>query len=263
MTDWSMIVRCNKCGKGNPYGSTTCVNCGYEFCVYSVDGYGHIKYHPEGSAHIRPYEPHSAGAFVAQRAVDEIDRAAQVIRGEGLSPWKGTRTDPSELSDSAIADAEAAIGVKLPATLLAVLRIQNGGALYKDSYDEDSDWLAGLLGIVPGCKSDYSLQQMPMMIWDFFEGYLDDVTYQSWRDGLPRQVHPDWGETVRISETIILVSEDGRYGDWWIGLNYTWCGRQGEPSVVRVEMDPSLPSQRYLTEIAPDFLAFLRMLHPW
>ena len=77
------------------------------------------------------------------------------------------------------------------------------------------------------------------------------------RDAFAGEVHADWGAEPRIPETILLLSDDLH---WGIGLNYVRCGRQGEPSVVHVEMEGSNSGGEILMELAPDFPAFLGML---
>ncbi len=156
-----------------------------------------------------------------------------------------------------IADAENVLRVKLPVSLLAILRIQNGGLPYKRGFPDLVD-VPELYGIAPGCTTVCCLQEMPVRIWDIFEGCLDDMIYQQWRDTFKGEVHSDWGKEPKLPETILLLADEVH---WGIGLNYLRSGRQGEPSVVHVEMECADTGAAILNELAPDFLAFLRMLY--
>jgi hypothetical protein len=133
-----------------------------------------------------------------------------------------------------VAAAERGLRLKLPAALLAVLKMQNGGYPSKRKYHPASVELPELCGIAPGCSTLFSLQEMPERIWDILECFLDQATYQQWRDTFQGQNHTDWGRKPMIAETILLLGDELH---WGIGLNYVRCGRQGQPSVVHVEME--------------------------
>jgi len=135
--------------------------------------------------------------------------------------------------------------------------MQNGGIPYKDEYAPDSMLLPRLCGIAPGHASELPIQELPRYIWEAFEGYVSDEEYQKWWATLD-YVHSDWGERPRIPEAVLLVAPEAH---WGIGLNYIRCGRQGEPSVVHVEMEQPHPGE-VLKELAPDFMTFLRGLRP-
>ena len=209
--------------------------------------------------HVRPYIPRDTSVpFVAQRAPGEVEEAEEIIRNEGIFSWSTPERPPRPLTDKMIADAENVLGVKLPASLLAILRMQNGGCPQRREYHPDYVELHEVYGIAPGCTTCSALQEMPRRIWDVFEGYFDDAAYEEWRHTFQDTIHPDWGRKPRIPETILLL-EDRVH--WGIALHYVRCGRQGEPSVVHVEMEGSATGDQIFTEIAPDFLAFLRMLY--
>jgi hypothetical protein len=156
------------------------------------------------------------------------------------------------------AAAERGLRLKLPAALLAVLKMQNGGYPGKRKYHPDYVELPELCGIAPGCTTLFSLQEMPERIWDILERFLDETIYQQWRDTFQGEIHADWGKQPTIPETILLLGDELH---WGIGLNYARCGRQGQPSVVHVEMECPDAGEKVLTELAPDLLTFLRMLY--
>ena len=177
MTDWARIKLCDECGKGNPADAARCLNCGHEL------GSGPAVYPAAYPDHARPYVPPDTSVpFVARRAPGEIERAERIIQSEGIFSWCAPEREPRELTDKMIADAENALRVKLPASLLAILKMQNGGYPQKRRFHPDYVDLHELCGIAPGCATLGSLQEMPERIWDILEGHLDDRTYQQWRD---------------------------------------------------------------------------------
>jgi hypothetical protein len=174
----------------------------------------------------RPYSRANASSpFIAQRSPEEILQAIEVIREEAFFSWDADGDEPGELSDAMIGAAESTIRLRLPAALLAILKMRNGGR---------------------SCKE----------IWEVFETFLDEDFYLKWWATLNGKIHPAWSGQPRIPESILLIAEDLH---WGIGLNYVACGPQGEPSVVHVEMECG-EAEDFLQEIAPDFMTFLRML---
>jgi hypothetical protein len=119
---------------------------------------------------------------VAQRAPDEVERVRELILKEGLFSWCPPQKQPSELTDKMVADAENALRLKLPASLLAILKMQNGGYPCKCQYHPHYVPLRELCGIAPGCKTVFSLQEMPEEIWALFERFLDAANYREWWD---------------------------------------------------------------------------------
>ncbi|MBT2443927.1 SMI1/KNR4 family protein [Streptomyces sp. ISL-36] len=150
-------------------------------------------------------------------------------------PFWDTNSDrgvqPS-LTDQAILEAERLLNVTLPASLLDILREQNGGlvASSRDAFptSRPTSWAPDhvpfdvVMGIGHG-EQTLSLLDSPYLV-------------QEW--GLPRDV--------------VLVSGEGHY---WIGLDYRTCGRHGEPSVVWFDADDNSE----LT-LAPDFRSFMEGL---
>jgi hypothetical protein len=111
------------------------------------------------------------------------------------------------LTDAMVARAEAALGVRLPDTYVALLRIQNGGyiadAFRAHPAPEPTSWAAdrvafdSMFGIG---KQDEGILQNPYFLreWEMPDG-------------------------------LILLSGDGH---WWIALDYRRSGPSGPPSVV-------------------------------
>ncbi|MFJ6632417.1 SMI1/KNR4 family protein [Streptomyces sp. NPDC091376] len=136
------------------------------------------------------------------------------------------------LTKADVQNAESELGVRLPASLLEILRVQNGGqvaavwnALPTDvptSWSENHVPLDHLLGI--GRHDD----QLSLLD----SGYLVE----------------EWG----LPSPLVLLSGDGHC---WIALDYRSCGEQDEPSVTwfDVEGDTELP-------LTSDFTAFVERL---
>lgn len=136
------------------------------------------------------------------------------------------------LTDAAVAEAERALGVRLPAALLELLRLRNGGPVSTDrdafptteptSWAEDHVPLDELLGI--GHDPDrLSLLDTPYLV-------------------------TEWG----LPAPLVLLCGDGHC---WIALDYRHCGPRGEPSVTWFdrEREEELP-------LAPDFRSFVEGL---
>lgn len=108
-----------------------------------------------------------------------------------------------------VQDAEVRLGVRLPSSLLEILRGQNGGLVAErwdafptktpTSWSEDHVPLDMMMGIGRH-DGQLSLLDTPYLVkeWD-------------------------------LPSPLILLSGDGHY---WIALDFRACGRQGEPSVT-------------------------------
>ncbi len=138
------------------------------------------------------------------------------------------------LTDEMVAEAERVLQVRLPSTLLELLRVQNGGMVAEEwnafATREPTSWahdhvpLTDLAGI--GRADDaLSLLESP---------YLT----QEW--GLP--------------EAVVLLSGDGHT---WIALDYRVCGPTGEPSVTW--LDAELQEE---SSLAANFRSFVEGLAP-
>ncbi|MFF0052264.1 SMI1/KNR4 family protein [Streptomyces sp. NPDC005498] len=136
------------------------------------------------------------------------------------------------LTDAAVQEAEAQLGVRLPFSLLEILRVQNGGQVASQwnafptkaptSWSEDHVPLEEMMGIGRR-ESQSSLLDTPYLI-----------------------------EEWELPSPLVLLSGDGHC---WIALDYRGCGRQGEPSVTWFDTDENTE----LT-LAADFKAFVERL---
>jgi SMI1-KNR4 cell-wall len=138
------------------------------------------------------------------------------------------------LSPGSVAEAEETLGVRLPASLVELLEIQNGGSVADDleafptseptSWAEDEVPFDTLMGIGPP-GDVLTLLDTPYLI-------------------------EEWG----LPSPIVLLSGDGHY---WIALDYRECGPRGEPKVGWFDAD-----RESELALAPDFRSFVERLQP-
>ncbi|MFI6880020.1 MerR family transcriptional regulator [Streptomyces sp. NPDC050400] len=133
------------------------------------------------------------------------------------------------LTDAAVEEAEQHLGVRLPSSLLEILRLRNGGPVdpardafpttVPTSWSESHVPLDGLMGI--GRREGHlSLLDTPYLV-------------------------EEWG----LPSPLVLLSGDGHC---WIALDYRLCGRHGEPSVTWFDTDRDTE-----LALAPDFTTFV------
>ncbi|MFB7675812.1 SMI1/KNR4 family protein [Kitasatospora purpeofusca] len=137
-----------------------------------------------------------------------------------------------QLTDQAVWDAERLLDVTLPASLLDLLRVQNGGqvtgarnAFRTDtptSWSEDHVPFDHVMGI-GNRESTISLLDSPCLV-------------------------EEWG----LPPSVVLLAGDG---PCWIALDYRVCGRHGEPSVRWFDVDFSVE-----LALAADFGSFVEGL---
>lgn len=136
------------------------------------------------------------------------------------------------LTDAVVEDAEFRLGVRLPAALLEILRVQNGGAVAEmwNAFPTD----------VPTSWSENHVPLDDMMGIGRHDGQMSllDTAY----------LVEEWG----LPSPLVLLSGDGHC---WIALDYRVCGKRGEPSVTWFDADDGaeLP-------LAADFRSFVERL---
>lgn len=136
------------------------------------------------------------------------------------------------LTEEAVREAERVLGVTLPAALVDLLRIQNGGIVADGldafptdrptSWSEDHVPFEALMGIGQSERT-MSLLDTPYLV-------------------------EEWG----LPSPIVLLSGDGHC---WTALDYRGCGPHGEPSVAW--FDTELDTE---VALAGDFRAFVEKL---
>jgi hypothetical protein len=161
----------------------------------------------------------------ARMTFDDIKTSFWSARAHGVQP---------ALTQAIVADAEQTLGLRLPASLLALLRVRNGGGVVADrnafptdrptSWSEDHIPFTHLLGVGTGGRGR-SLLETPYLVTE-------------WELPFP----------------VVLLSGDGHY---WIALDYRTRGPLAEPSVTwfDTDSDTELP-------LAPDFRTFVEGLRP-
>ncbi|MGX1541448.1 SMI1/KNR4 family protein [Streptomyces adustus] len=155
-----------------------------------------------------------------------FDEVKATFWGEGLYGVQ------PPLTDAVVEDAERQLGVRLPAALLEILWVQNGGVV--------ADAWNAFPTDVPTSWSENHVPLDEMMGIGRHDGQVSllDTAY----------LVEEWG----LPSPLVLLSGDGHC---WIALDYRVCGKDGEPSVTWFDVDDSteLP-------LAADFQAFVERL---
>ncbi|WP_329619081.1 SMI1/KNR4 family protein [Streptomyces sp. NBC_01255] len=155
-----------------------------------------------------------------------FDEVKATFWGEGLYGVQ------APLTDAVVQDAELRLGVRLPASLLEILRVQNGGLV--------ADLWNAFPTAVPTSWSENHVPLDDMMGIGRHDSQLSllDTAY----------LVEEWG----LPSPLVLLSGDGHC---WVALDYRACGERGEPSVTwfDVDGDTELP-------LATDFQTFVEHL---
>ncbi|MFD9635196.1 SMI1/KNR4 family protein [Streptomyces violascens] len=133
------------------------------------------------------------------------------------------------MTEGTVRDAELRLGVLLPASLLSVLRVQNGGGVA-------AAWNA----FPTRMPTSWSKNHVP---FDELMGIGERKRTTLVLD-TPYLVE-EWG----LPSPIVLLSGDGHC---WIALDYRACGRHGEPTVTWFDTDTDTE-----LALATDFQSFL------
>jgi hypothetical protein len=139
------------------------------------------------------------------------------------------------LTGAMIRAAETLLGYRLPASYLRLLQVKNGGSPRRKCFPtgppdwaEDHVEVTGIAGVGGRWGIDSAHRGSRYMVREW--GY------------------PDVG---------IVIGHTPSAGHDGIMLDYTACGRDGEPRVIHVDVEGDEPQVRVL---APDLEAFLRGL---
>jgi hypothetical protein len=183
---------------------------------------------------IEGFAPPTSGAACAVAGRWQHDRMApfeQVEAGFWHADEKYGMLPP--LTQDMIAAAEHELGVTLPADLLRLLRMQNGGVVAEawDACPAEANFYADdhvpfdmLFGIGPSDSADATtLLDTPYLV-------------QEWE----------------LPSPIVLLSGQGHY---WVALDYRTCGPHGEPSVAWFDNE-----REHEFRLAPDFRGLVEQL---
>ena len=142
------------------------------------------------------------------------------------------------VTDEMIRTAEKKLGYKLPESYLQMLRVQNGGTPKNDAcrtseptWAEDHCTITGIFGIDP--EKTYSLLG------------------PSYGNGF-------WIEECGYPDIGLYICDTPSAGHDMLALDYTICGRDGEPRVVHIDQECDYET----TVVADTFAAFIRKLEP-
>jgi len=144
------------------------------------------------------------------------------------------------LSDELVAAAEAILGLRLPRSYLALMKVCNGGALKAGlgcPTRVPTSW-------APDHVSPREINGIPAV----GEVDIDDPYWCG--DGIlmTRYMTREWG----LPEHLVLLTGDGHD---WIALDYRASGPEGEPSVAWIDVEVGQELQ-----LAPTFAAFVDSL---
>jgi hypothetical protein len=139
-------------------------------------------------------------------------------------------------SDELIASVEQELGFKLPASYIELMKLHNGGVPLNTCFptSESTSWaenhiaITGIMGI--GREKTYSL------CGQFGSPFMID----------------EWG----YPDTGVYICDCPSAGHDMVMLDYSKCGRDGEPEVVHVDQE----SDYKKTFLAKDFESFIRGL---
>jgi hypothetical protein len=139
----------------------------------------------------------------------------------------------SPLTHDMVGAAERELGVRLPADLLRLLHIQNGGVV-SDAWDT--------------CQAEPNFYADDYVPFDHLFGI-----------GPAGQTGPltllDTAYLVRewdLPTPVVLLSGQGHY---WVALDYRTCGPNGDPAVTWIDNE-----MNHELQLAPDFRTFVECL---
>ncbi|MEU3247379.1 MULTISPECIES: SMI1/KNR4 family protein [unclassified Streptomyces] len=136
------------------------------------------------------------------------------------------------LTEEAVREAERVLGVTLPAVLLDLLRVQNGGSV-----------APGLNAFPTNRPTSWSEDHVP----------FEDLMGIGRRERMTSLLDtPYLVEEWELPSSIVLLSGDGHC---WISLDYRDCGPNGEPSVTWFDTDLGTE-----LALASDFRVFVENL---
>ncbi|MFB9903576.1 SMI1/KNR4 family protein [Allokutzneria oryzae] len=146
--------------------------------------------------------------------------------------WSDSTESPP-VTDEQVGEAERLLGVRLPASLVELLRVRNGG------------YVADAWNAFPTTKrTSWSADHVP------FEQLAGACEPEHW----PSLANtPYLIEEWELPQGLVLLSGDGHY---WVALDYRACGPAGEPSVTWFECEADLDE----LPLAKDFRTFVEGL---
>lgn len=137
----------------------------------------------------------------------------------------------TELTEAAIADAEASLGVKLPVAYLDLLRVQNGGYLRRTEHARGNGPVDVIAGIGPRFPS---------------------ITEHDWTDVKDVMADEGFDGPSRIDELIAFCGD----GHYYYCFDYRRAGCTDEPGVTFIDVETFDVDEL----LAPDFATFLSQL---
>ena len=147
--------------------------------------------------------------------------------------------EQASLTDQMIDAAERTLGLKLPVSLLAILKLQNGGELRYNRFGSESERNGITMDVFFGIGPPHA--RWPVVL-------EESAKYIALWDG-------DWRPC--LAQTSVLLAGDVH---WWVGLDYRDCGTEGEPEVINIENE-TLDEETRIRRSAESFDRFLDGLY--
>jgi hypothetical protein len=142
-------------------------------------------------------------------------------------------------TDEDIAAAEAELGYRLPDSYKALMKRHNGGMLERNSFENPlrREWTVGVFSV------------------DSIFGLDHEKSYSLCGEMGSRFWIKEWG----YPDIGVVIGDTMSGGHDMIFLDYSDCGREGEPCVVQIDQE----SDYEITYLADDFASFVRGLTPF
>lgn len=155
---------------------------------------------------------------------------------EGFWDQSDYFTNPIQVTDEMIYEAEKKLGYKIPSAYIELIKTRNGGIPINSCYPTTSptSWAKNHIAIdnIRGLGGDYGID-------------TEDV----------RTVDEDWGYPIHLGFVICDCPSAGHDA---VMLDYSLCGRNGEPRVIHV--DVGNPDQPTITILSKSFKSFINGL---
>lgn len=141
-------------------------------------------------------------------------------------------------TEELIASVEEELGYKLPASYIALMKVQNGGVPRNTSFptEESTSWAEDHIAI------------------SSIMGIGRDKSESLCGDSGSRFMIEDWG----YPDIGIVICDCPSAGHDVVMLDYRACGKDGEPTVIHVDQEADYE----ITFLAADFESFIRGLRP-
>jgi hypothetical protein len=160
------------------------------------------------------------------------------------------------LTDALVKSIEEELGYKLPASYIALMRVQNGGLLAKTEYETDQAYVdvECIYGIDRSKRASLGgilKEREAFTVRNPKTGETTEIAGEIYRTG-----SRFWIENWGYPKIGVYFAEGPSGGHDMLCLDYTVCGSSGEPQVVHVEQEGDFR----ISLVAENFEMFVRGL---